>query len=123
LFRRELERWGRHIEIELEVTVDHAADDWRGHVGVVTTFIPRTDFDPANTIALVCGPELMMTFAVSALQDAGASDEAIYMSMERNMKCAVGLCGHCQFGTTLVCRDGPVMPFNRVGQMLKIREI
>jgi NAD(P)H-flavin reductase len=123
LFRRELERWGRHIEIELEVTVDHAADDWRGHVGVVTTFIPRTDFDPANTIALVCGPELMMTFAVSALQDAGVSDEAIYMSMERNMKCAVGLCGHCQFGTTLVCRDGPVMPFNRVGQMLKIREI
>ena len=92
----------------LQEAVDHAADDWRGHVGVVTTFIPRTDFDPANTIALVCGPELMMTFAVSALQDAGVSDEAIYMSMERNMKCAVGLCGHCQFGPVFVCKDGPI---------------
>lgn len=123
LFRRELERWGRDIEMELEVTVDHAAEDWRGHVGVVTTFIPRADFDPANTIAMVCGPELMMRFAVSALQDAGVSDEAIYISMERNMKCAVGLCGHCQFGTTLVCRDGPVMSFDRLKHMLTIREM
>ena len=123
LFRRELQRWRGELDMDVKVTVDHAPDDWRGNVGVVTAFIPRTTFDPANCIALVCGPELMMTFAVSALQDVGVSDEAIYISMERNMKCAVGLCGHCQFGTTLVCRDGPVVSFDRVRHMLSIREI
>ncbi len=123
LFRQELQRWRGDLDMDVEVTVDHAPDDWRGNVGVVTSFIPRITFDPANSVALVCGPELMMRFAVSALQDAGVSDEAIYISMERNMKCAVGLCGHCQFGTTMVCRDGPVMSFDRVRHMLTIREI
>ncbi|UCH50105.1 MAG: FAD/NAD(P)-binding protein [Betaproteobacteria bacterium] len=123
LFRRELQRWRGELDMDVKVTVDHAPDDWRGNVGVVTSFIPRTTFDPANSVALVCGPELMMAFTVSALQDAGVRDEAIYISMERNMKCAVGLCGHCQFGTTLVCRDGPVLPFDRVRDMLTIPEI
>ena len=123
LFLRDLQHWRSGLDMDVKVTVDHAADDWRGNVGVVTSFVPRTTFDPANTVAMVCGPELMMTFAVSALQDAGVSDDTIYISMERSMKCAVGLCGHCQFGTTLVCRDGPVLPFSRVRHMLKVREI
>ena len=123
LFRHELEQWRQELDIELEVTVDHATEDWRGHVGVVTTFIPRADFDPANAIAMVCGPELMMKFAVAALADAGIGDEAIYISMERNMKCAVALCGHCQFGTTFVCRDGPVYAYERVKALLNIPEI
>lgn len=123
LFRHELEQWRRGLDIEMEVTVDHATDDWRGHVGVVTTFIPRTDFDPSNTVAMVCGPELMMKFAIAALGDAGVGDEGIYMSMERNMKCAVAHCGHCQFGTTLVCRDGPVYRYDRVKDLLNIPEI
>ena len=123
LFRHELEQWRQELDIDLEVTVDHATDDWRGHVGVVTTFIPRADFDPSNAIAMVCGPELMMKFAVAALGNAGINDEAIYISMERNMKCAVALCGHCQFGTTLVCRDGPVYSYERVKDRLNIPEI
>jgi NAD(P)H-flavin reductase len=123
LFRRELERWRRELDIDLEVTVDHATEDWRGHVGVVTTFIPRADFDPSNTVALVCGPELMMKFAVAALGDAGIGDEDIFISMERNMKCAVAHCGHCQFGTTLVCRDGPVYRYDGVKDLLNITEI
>jgi len=123
LYRRELERWRRELDIDLEVTVDHATDDWRGHVGVVTTFIPRADFDPSNTVALVCGPELMMKFAVAALENAGVGDDGIYLSMERNMKCAVAHCGHCQFGTTLVCRDGPVYRYDRVKDLLNIPEI
>jgi len=123
LFRRELERWRRRLDVEIEVTVDHASADWRGHVGVVTTLIPRAAFDPLHSIAMVCGPEIMMRFALAALRDAGLSDDAIWLSMERNMKCAIGQCGHCQFGPTFVCKDGPVFRYDRVGHLLSAKEI
>jgi len=123
LFRRELESWRRRLDVDIEVTVDHAGGDWRGHVGVVTTLIPRSAFDSANAIALVCGPEIMMRFAIVALRDVGLADEAIYLSMERNMKCAVGLCGHCQFGPDFVCRDGPVFRYDRLSRLIGLKEI
>ena len=123
LFRRELESWRRRLDIDIEVTVDHATGDWHGHVGVVTTLIRRAAFDPQHAIALVCGPEVMMRFAIAALRDAGLADEAIHLSLERNMKCAVGFCGHCQFGTALVCRDGPVFRYDRVRSLLAVKEI
>lgn len=123
LFRRELEAWRRRLDIDIAVTVDHAVGDWRGHVGVVTSLIPRAAFDPLHAIAFVCGPEVMMRFAIAALRDAGLADEAIYLSMERNMKCAVAFCGHCQFGTVFVCRDGPVFRYDRVRGLLGIKEI
>jgi NAD(P)H-flavin reductase len=123
LFRRELERWRRRLDLEIEVTVDHATSDWRGNVGVVTTLIPRAAFDPLNSIALVCGPEIMMRFAIASLRDAGLPDDAIYLSMERNMKCAIGHCGHCQFGPTFVCKDGPVFRYDRIGPLLSAKEI
>lgn len=123
LFRRELEAWRRRLDIDIEVTVDHAIGDWHGHVGVVTTLIPRAAFDPQHAIALVCGPEVMMRFAIAALRDAGLADDAIYLSMERNMKCAVGFCGHCQFGTVFVCRDGPVFRYDRLRNLLAVKEI
>lgn len=123
LFQQELETWRRRLDIEIEVTVDHAIGDWRGHVGVVTTLIPRAAFDPLHAIALVCGPEMMMRFAITALRDGGLADEMIYLSMERNMKCAVGFCGHCQFGTVFVCRDGPVFRYDRVRDLLAVKEI
>jgi NAD(P)H-flavin reductase len=123
LFRRELEKWRKRLDIEIEVTVDHAIGAWNGHVGVVTTLITRGSVDPKHTTAFVCGPEIMMRFAISALHDAGVADESIYLSMERNMKCAVGLCGHCQFAGTLVCRDGPVLRYDRVRALLKLKEI
>jgi len=123
LFSRELESWRRRLDIAIEVTVDHATSAWHGHVGVVTTLIPRADFDPLHTIALVCGPEVMMRFAIAALRHAGLSNESIYLSMERNMKCAVGFCGHCQFGTVFVCRDGPVFRHDRVQSLLAVKEI
>lgn len=122
LFRREMKAW-RPLDITVEVTVDHAVDDWRGHVGVVTAMIPRTEFNPSHTIALVCGPEVMMRFAIGALRDAGVAADAIYLSMERNMKCAVGFCGHCQFGPVFVCRDGPVFRYDRVSSLLGLKEI
>ncbi len=123
LFRRELDAWRRQPDLSVEITVDHAPAGWQGHVGVVTTLISHASFDPMNTIALVCGPEIMMRFAIAALGDVGLGDEAIYLSMERNMKCAVGLCGHCQFGPTFVCRDGPVFRYDRVRRILGLKEI
>ncbi len=123
LFRRQLQAWRRRLDVELEVSVDHAEADWRGHVGVVTGLLRQASFDPEKTSAFVCGPEVMMRFAVGALRDAGVADAAIRLSMERNMKCAVGLCGHCQFGPVFVCRDGPVFGYDRVAAMLKHKEI
>lgn len=121
LFRREFESW-RH-RLDVEVTVDYAISGWQGHVGVVTALITRASFDPLSAIAFVCGPEIMMRFAIAALGDAGVREEAIYLSMERNMKCAIGLCGRCQFGPVFVCRDGPIFRYDRVRGMLTLKEI
>jgi len=123
LFRRELEGWRRRLDTDIHVTVDHALSEWRGQVGVVTMLIPRIAFDPRRSIAFVCGPEVMMRFAIAALRDAGLADDAIWLSMERNMKCAVGFCGHCQFGPTFVCRDGPVFRYDRIRSLLAVKEI
>ncbi|MGE5159554.1 MAG: FAD/NAD(P)-binding protein [Gemmatimonas sp.] len=123
LYRDELAGWRQNLDIGVEVTVDHADANWRGHVGVVPGLIPRVSFDPHETVALVCGPEIMMRFTVNALRDAGVAPERIYLSMERNMKCAIGLCGHCQFGPDFVCKDGPVMRFDRIAPIFAVREI
>ncbi len=123
LYRREIERWRRRLDVAVEVTVDHAPASWRGHVGVVTKLIERAAFDPDNTVAMVCGPEIMMRFTAAALATAGVSPERIHVSMERNMKCAVGHCGHCQFGPALICRDGAVMRYDRVRPFLTVREL
>jgi NAD(P)H-flavin reductase len=123
LYRRELEAWRRRLDVDITVTVDHAAADWRGNVGVVPALIPRTPIDPDHSKVMVCGPEIMMRFAIDALQQHGLAMDRIFVSMERNMKCATGLCGHCQFGPAFVCRDGPVFRFDRIAPFFDIREI
>jgi NAD(P)H-flavin reductase len=123
LFQPEVERWRGKFDVELELTVDHAGPDWHGNVGVVTTLIPRAVFDPQNTVALVCGPELMMRFTIADLARAGVPDRRMYLSMERNMKCAVGFCGHCQFGGSFVCKDGPVYSYDEVRPLFGLGEI
>jgi NAD(P)H-flavin reductase len=123
LYREELEEWRRNLDVDVEVTVDHADPDWRGNVGVVTGLIPRAAFDPHETLALVCGPEVMMRYAASALVNAGVDPGRIFLSMERNMKCAIGLCGHCQFGPSFVCKDGPVMRLDLIAPILAVREV
>ncbi len=122
LYREELEQWRRRLDIEVDVTVDHADPSWHGNVGVVTKLIVRASFDPMNSIALVCGPEVMMRFSVMALLEAEMPDEGIYLSMERNMKCAIGLCGHCQWGPTFICKDGPVFRHDRIRHLLPLKE-
>lgn len=123
LYRRELERWRSKFDLEIQVTVDRGTRDWRGNVGVVTTMIGRAPFDPTNTVAFACGPELMMRFAVMELQRRGLPSERIYLTMERNMKCAIGFCGHCQYGPTFVCKDGPVFRFDRIERIFGKAEI
>jgi len=114
VYGREIEQWRKRPELSVDVTVDRATGQWRGNVGVVTTLIPKADFDPANTIAMIVGPEIMMRFTIAELQRRGVRDENIYISMERNMKCGFGFCGHCQLGPFFVCKDGPVFRFDRI---------
>ena len=123
LFRRELQRWQSRFDLEVHVTVDRAMGNWKGDVGVVTTLIPRAPFDPHSTVAMVCGPEVMMRFTVQELKKRGVALENIYLSMERNMKCAIGLCGHCQFRSAFICKDGPVFRYDRLQPLLAVREI
>jgi len=123
LFRHEMERWRRRLDVDILVTVDHADTSWRGNVGVVPRLIARAGFDPHHTVAMVCGPEVMMRFTASALTAVGLPTDRIYLSMERNMKCAIGLCGHCQFGPDFICKDGPVMRYDRIVDILAVREI
>jgi NAD(P)H-flavin reductase len=90
---------------------------------VVPKLIPAAAFDPQGAFALICGPEVMMRYSANALSDAGMPAERIYVSMERNMKCAIGLCGHCQFGAAFICKDGPVMRYDRIAGIFAMREV
>jgi NAD(P)H-flavin reductase len=123
LYRRQLQRWRAQFDLEVNVTVDRAMPGWRGKVGVVTTLIPRAPLDPLNTVAMVCGPEVMMRYVALDIQKRGVAPEHIYLSMERNMKCGIGLCGHCQYGPSFVCRDGPVFTYVRIKDLLTRWEI
>ena len=123
VFRKEIERWRSRMDAEVDVTVDAATGDWRGRVGVVTTLVPRVGIDPDATAAFVVGPEIMMRFAARALLDEGLPPDRMWLSMERSMKCGVGLCGHCQDGPFLVCRDGPVFLYPDLEPYLGVREL
>jgi NAD(P)H-flavin reductase len=123
LYEKELHEWRGRFDLQVEVTVDSAAVGWRGNVGVVTTLFPKVRFDPTSTVAMICGPEIMMRFTVQELQERGVEAGNIYITMERNMKCAVGFCGHCQFGPAFVCKDGPVFRYDRIREFFEKREI
>jgi NAD(P)H-flavin reductase len=123
LYEHELAKWRGRFDLDLEITLDTAASDWRGHVGFVTTLIPKARFDPRNAVAMICGPEVMMRFAAAELVKRGMRDEDVYLSMERNMKCAIGFCGHCQYGPHFICKDGPVFRFDRIAPLLGAREV
>jgi anaerobic sulfite reductase subunit B len=122
LFGAELDEW-RAQGIQVEVTVDRALPGWNEHVGLVTALIPQAAFDPAHTTAFVCGPELMMRFTADALVTKGVPARAIRVSLERNMQCGAALCGHCQLGPLLVCRDGPVVDYDRVAGLMSVKEL
>lgn len=122
LYADELRRWGAD-GVEVAVTVDRPDGGWTGHVGVVTTLLRDAGFEPATSVAFVCGPEVMMRFAAEALIGMGVDARRIRVSLERNMRCGVGWCGHCQLGPLLVCRDGPVVDYALAKPLIGVREL
>jgi NAD(P)H-flavin reductase len=122
LYLAELGTW-RDRGLEVLLTVDSAGPEWIGHVGVVPRLIGRVELDWQRASVLLCGPEVMMRFAASALRAQGARGERIYASLERNMQCGIGQCGHCQLGPMLLCRDGPIYPWSQLEPWLRIKEL
>jgi anaerobic sulfite reductase subunit B len=122
IFTRELETWRRR-GARVRVTVDRAGADWKGDVGLVTKFIDGAVFDPAGTVAFVCGPEIMMRLCAHALVNLGVAAENIQVSLERNMRCGAALCGHCQLGPLLLCRDGPVVSYADAAPLAAKKEL
>jgi NAD(P)H-flavin reductase len=123
LYRDELARWRGHLDVQVEVTVDSAPADWRGKVGVVTKLIPRVELDPDNAVAMICGPEVMMRFTAAALVERDMPKDRIFVSMERSMHCAIGLCGHCQLRELFICKDGAVFPLGAIEALMRAREL
>jgi NAD(P)H-flavin reductase len=121
LYLAELERW--RASLAVDVTVDTADATWHGPVGVVTRLIARAAFDPARTVAMTCGPEVMMRFVADALRDRGVRDDRIWLSLERSMTCGTGHCGHCQLGPLFICKDGPVLRADVAQPLIRIPEL
>ncbi len=123
VFRADLHRWEARDDLDVHVTVDSATRGWTGRVGVVTRMIPQIPFTPQRTTVFTCGPEVMMRYTAQALLDRGVPPERIHVTLERNMRCGLGFCGHCQLGGEFVCRDGPVFTYKRVSQLMEVREL
>jgi len=123
LYRKEMAAWARHRNTQVLITVDYGGMSWRGHVGVVTTLFKYARLKPANSVAMVCGPEIMMRYVARELTSHGLSETDVYLSMERNMKCAVGFCGHCQYGPHFICKDGPVFTYGQMRPLLEKYEL
>jgi len=122
LYRGEMDEWRKH-DIDVCLTVDAATAGWQGSVGPVTTLIPRIELDVAHAAAFIVGPEIMMRFVVQALLQRGVSLDRLFVSLERNMKCAVGFCGHCQLGPAFICKDGPIFAYSQLEPWLAIRNV
>ncbi len=113
-FHIDLEEWRQRPDVACHLTVDQSEPGWQGPVGVVTTLWEQADIRPENTAALVCGPPLMIKFVLADLKRFCFDDQAIITTMERYMKCGVGICGHCYFDDKLVCLDGPVFSYDQI---------
>jgi NAD(P)H-flavin reductase len=122
LYGSEYDAW-RSAGIDVQVIVNVGDAAWRGGIGFVTTLLARLPLDAGRTAVLTCGPEVMMRFVAAAAVERGVPAGRVFVSLERNMNCAVGLCGHCQFGPTFVCKDGPVLPFERVRRLLFVENL
>jgi NAD(P)H-flavin reductase len=123
LYTDDVGAWRARFDTTVQVTVDRGSPTWRGDVGVVTPLLGTLTFEPANTTAIICGPEIMMRVVAKDLVSRGVARSDISISLERNMKCGFGTCGHCQLGSLFVCKDGPVVPYSRVSVELGIEEL
>lgn len=123
LYRVELEEWAKEHNVEILVTVDRGDSSWKGYIGVVTSLFSYIKLDARATVGYLCGPETMMKYTIDEMERRGLAEDQIYLSMERNMKCAVGFCGHCQYGPEFICKDGPVFTLPRIRHLLDKKEL
>lgn len=121
IWRERYAYWRTLPNTQVLLSADHGGPLWPWHVGLVTGVFDRAEIDPPRTFVMLCGPEGMMRAAVANLTARGVAEEHIYLSMERNMQCAVGHCGHCQYGPDFVCRDGPVFAYPRVKELFGVK--
>ena len=119
IYSERFKQWRREPDTQVLLTSDQPDRRWRDRTGVVTELFEEVDFDPGRTVAFMCGPEVMMRYAVRILGERGMPRNRIYVSIERNMKCAVGLCGHCQLGPEFVCKDGPIFAYDRIARFME----
>jgi NAD(P)H-flavin reductase len=121
IWREQYEAWGRAAGTQVLLAADVASRDWPWVEGPVVDLLDRVSLDPVRTIALLCGPELMIDAAIAVLRGRGLPDAAIWLSLERNMHCGIGRCGHCQIGPHYVCTKGPVFRYDEVADLLGVR--
>ncbi|MFC1599360.1 FAD/NAD(P)-binding protein [Candidatus Omnitrophota bacterium] len=114
VYKNQIEEFKKPKEVEMRLTVDNGDPGWSGHVGLVTTILNDLPIDPKEAVGIVCGPPIMMKFATLKLKELGFQDSNIYLSMEKNMSCGLGKCGHCRLGKFYVCKDGPVFTFDQI---------
>jgi len=122
VYRSEVEEWSKRKDLDLKLTVDQGDGSWKGHVGLVTAILDKLHMDCPSGIAIVCGPPIMMKFATKKLLDLGFKEGNIYLSMEKNMSCGIGKCGHCRLGTYYACKDGPVFTYDKIKDFANIWE-
>ncbi len=123
LFSRQFTNWTNH-GVVVHTTVDRASEGWKGEVGAVTLLLDRLPLRSSETtVILSCGPEVMMKYVARTAMQRGIVPQNIWCSMERNMQCAVGLCGHCQWGPEFICKDGPVLRYDRLIPLLSVERL
>lgn len=114
IYQQHYAHWQQQPNTEVLIAADQSGPSWPWMTGRITNMLDELSFNPQHTIAMLCGPEVMMRVAIEALSKKGMSDDDMYLSMERSMHCATGHCGHCQFGGKFVCKDGPVFSFSQI---------
>ena len=121
VYVNEIESWKRRsANVDIGITVDIGDETWKGNVGLVTTVLEDTGVDINNAVGIVCGPPIMMKFVTFKLMTLGFSAGNIYLSMEKNMSCGIGKCGHCRVGPYYACKDGPVFTYNKLKDLPNI---
>ena len=120
LYRREIESWGERKDLNLQLTVDKGDESWKGNVGLVLNILDSVKIDYKNGVVIVCGPPVMMKFGTKKLLEMGFQEDNIYLSMEKNMSCGIGKCGHCRIGTYYACKDGPVFTYSKIKNFSEI---
>jgi len=114
LFGDEVDQWSKRLDVEFSCTVDESDPEWKGNVGLITSLIPGINLDPDRTFGVVVGPPIMYKFVIKELLKKEIPERQIFLSLERNMKCGVGKCGHCQIGNVYCCQHGPVFSYDKV---------